>query len=289
MPTYNRRDLLERAIISVIGQDFDDWELIIIDDGSSDGTRQYVESIRNEKITYHYQENKGRSAARNKGLSLSAGVYICFLDSDDELLPSYLSTFRSIIAESNPKILLAGVYLQRKGMNTKIIPSKQKSDILIQILKGDFNLMPFCFQNETIIKVNFEESLFYGEDFQFLIPVLLENDLTSINTITSIVHDHNERTISKVFNTPDIAFKQFSTSILQTILKNEKRLEKLVGVKELKLLTKSKSENFIRTMARNDLSNAVKIKRELPNIGVNIFDLMFMRIKGFMANRIRLL
>jgi glycosyltransferase involved in cell wall biosynthesis len=89
IPTYNRASFLKEAIQSVLDQDyFSDsfashlFELIIIDDGSTDRTKEVVESF-GDRISYHYQEHKGVSAARNHGLQLARGAYIAFLDSDD--------------------------------------------------------------------------------------------------------------------------------------------------------------------------------------------------------------
>lgn len=89
IPTYNRAVFLSEAIQSVLDQDYFqtgavhiDWELLVIDDGSTDHTREIVKSFKN-RIQYHFQENKGVSAARNLGLRLSQGEFVAFLDSDD--------------------------------------------------------------------------------------------------------------------------------------------------------------------------------------------------------------
>jgi len=90
IPTYNRGVLLHKAIDSVLAQTFSDYELIIVDDGSTDGTRDVVARYGSGKIRYIFQENKGKSAARNLGIKLADGEYIAFLDSDDMFLPSKL-------------------------------------------------------------------------------------------------------------------------------------------------------------------------------------------------------
>lgn len=90
--TYNRADLIQRAIISVLNQTYKDFELIIVDDGSIDNTKEIIEKFKNKdsRIKYFYQENQGWPSALNKGLSLAQGEYIAFLDSDDEWLPQKL-------------------------------------------------------------------------------------------------------------------------------------------------------------------------------------------------------
>jgi len=89
--TYNRAPVLEEAIQSVLAQDFRDFELIVVDDGSTDGTRSILEKYSGS-LTTLYQENRGVSAARNSGIKRSSGAYISFLDSDDLWLPEKLST-----------------------------------------------------------------------------------------------------------------------------------------------------------------------------------------------------
>ncbi len=83
IPTYNRKDFLNIAIHSVLTQRFNNYELIVVDDGSIDGTRDLVASIRDERLIYIYQENKGVAYARNRGLDIARGEWIAFLDSDD--------------------------------------------------------------------------------------------------------------------------------------------------------------------------------------------------------------
>lgn len=89
LPTFNRADVIGRAIKSVQAQTFTDWELIIVDDGSTDDTAMVVRDL-DPRIRYIYQDNKGVSSARNTGLDQSRGQYIAFLDSDDEWLPHFL-------------------------------------------------------------------------------------------------------------------------------------------------------------------------------------------------------
>ena len=91
IPTYNRGWILQDAIDSVLDQDFSDYELIVVDDGSSDNTREILGAY-GDRITVLRQPNRGVSAARNRGINEAAGQLIAFLDSDDLWLPGKLST-----------------------------------------------------------------------------------------------------------------------------------------------------------------------------------------------------
>ena len=104
IPTYNRKKTLARAIQSVINQSLSPFEILIIDDGSNDGTEEWVkENFQN--IKYIYQNNRGVSSARNIGIENANGDWVAFLDSDDEWLSNKLHEQVKAI-ESNPKIKL---------------------------------------------------------------------------------------------------------------------------------------------------------------------------------------
>ena len=91
IPTYNRAALLPRAIRSVLNQSFQDFELIIVNDGSTDNTEEVVKSFEDNKIRYiRHEKNRGGSAARNTGIKAAQGQYIGLLDDDDEWLPEKL-------------------------------------------------------------------------------------------------------------------------------------------------------------------------------------------------------
>lgn len=97
VPCYNAASTIERAIRSVRQQSVEHWELILVDDGSSDDTAARISSICDSRIRLIHQENQGPSAARNHGMDLAQGEWLCFLDADDTLLPEALSTLLSAV------------------------------------------------------------------------------------------------------------------------------------------------------------------------------------------------
>ncbi len=96
IPTYNYEDFIWDAVDSVLNQSYSDYELIVVDDGSTDNTAEKLKKYKG-KIQYYYQKNQGPGAARNLGIKKSTGEYICFLDADDIFLPNKLEAQISLI------------------------------------------------------------------------------------------------------------------------------------------------------------------------------------------------
>lgn len=87
-PTFNRADYILESVDSVLAQSFQDWELLIVDDGSYDNTKELLQPYLNDqRIHYFYQQNQGQSVARNYALTKALGEFVCFLDSDNRWLP----------------------------------------------------------------------------------------------------------------------------------------------------------------------------------------------------------
>lgn len=106
LPTYNREKFLPEAFAAIAGQTFADWELIVVDDGSTDGTRELVPALTSgfsQPVRYIHQENQGAYGARNTGLDHATGKYIAFYDSDDLWLPHHLQDCVDGL-EANPDV-----------------------------------------------------------------------------------------------------------------------------------------------------------------------------------------
>ena len=117
IPLYNKSERVKIAIDSALHQDYDgEWEIVVVDDGSTDDSAEYVKAYQDDKIVYVYQPNAGVSAARNKGIATSKGEWIVFLDADDQLLPCALSTF-DLMLHKYPKcrFLVGSSIWRRKG------------------------------------------------------------------------------------------------------------------------------------------------------------------------------
>lgn len=109
MPTYNRADTIKRAIASVQAQTLEDWELIVVDDGSVDCTSDLISGL-DPRLKIVRQTNQGVAAARNRALAESRGDFIAFLDSDDEWLPHHLELMTCFLRHSGEQIVSAELW-----------------------------------------------------------------------------------------------------------------------------------------------------------------------------------
>jgi glycosyltransferase involved in cell wall biosynthesis len=129
IPTFNRAAIVGRAIRSVLAQTFEDWELIVVDDGSTDGTEQGVRSFSDHRIKYiRHERNRGGAAARNTGIRCARGEYVAFLDSDDEWLPGKLEKELDVFRDCDPEVGLVysgKIILDERGKVLKVrMPTK---------------------------------------------------------------------------------------------------------------------------------------------------------------------
>lgn len=132
--TYNRVDLLKRAIESVLAQTDVEWELLIIDDGSTDATRQLVVLYQSNhaNIRYYWQENSGVASAKNKGMQYAIGKYITFLDSDDFYLSDHLVNRKDVLLEfPDIDLLYGGVQI----IGDEYVPDRNKEGERIHLSK----------------------------------------------------------------------------------------------------------------------------------------------------------
>lgn len=111
-PTYNRAELVQATIKSVLAQSYTDWELVLVDDGSTDNTEEAIQLFLSDKrISYHKKHNSGQADSLNYGVARAKGEFIVFLDSDDEAYPNWLET---VVKEITPELGVLSVGAIRK-------------------------------------------------------------------------------------------------------------------------------------------------------------------------------
>lgn len=233
IPLYNREKLIKRAIESVLVQSFTDFELIIVDDCSSDESAKVVHGINDERIIYIKHEcNKGANAARNTAIKLARGKYIAFQDSDDEWLPNKLEKQMTIIENSSNKVGCVYTGFWRYENNSKrYIPEKWvrkfDGDILSEVLKGNFiSTQTMLIKTECIKTVGlFDEKLPRLQDWELVIRLAQEYEFAYVNEGLVNVY-HTQDSITSNSEKLRIAYNMIIDKNNELFLANKKILAK---------------------------------------------------------------
>lgn len=112
IPLYNKEKSIAKTINSILEQTYTNWELIVVDDGSSDGSADVVNSFSDNRIFYFKKENGGVSSARNYGVNMAKGEWIIFIDADDYFLPHALSVLSSCVIEYKCNVAVGNFYIE---------------------------------------------------------------------------------------------------------------------------------------------------------------------------------
>ena len=177
IPTYNSAKYIPDAINSILNQTFKDYEIIIVDDGSTDNTREILNKY-NSKIRYIYQENKGPSAARNIGIKNAKGKYIAFLDADDIWLPDKLQRQMKLFAnESSVSFVYTSSYIMNENgfiLRKMQCYNRSRRKILneLYLSKSIGNTSSTIIKKECFDKVGlFDETLTVAEDWDMWLRI----------------------------------------------------------------------------------------------------------------------
>lgn len=225
IPVYNGEESISISLDSLLKQTDLNFEVVIIDDGSKDGTREVVEkytSIDN-RFKYNYQTNGGVSAARNKGINVSQGEYICFLDSDDFYENSFIEKMVKQIEKESADICYCGYNIVSPRGKTKNRTNFKSGDILVDYILGKTSIHTtgWMIRKSALEKLNikFLEGVSWGEDFEFFCEVLARTKKTTFvkDYLTNYRIDFDYNRLS-AFSLDKID-KDFDS--IQRILKNE--------------------------------------------------------------------
>lgn len=125
IPTYNRREYLKETLDSVFAQGYRDYEVVVVDDGSTDGTEEMIKSS-GYKVRYYWQENAGDAAARNKLIELAQAEFITFIDSDDLLMPDAVERMIRTEEAEGGEVVVYGPYIRIDGSGKILGRSKRR-------------------------------------------------------------------------------------------------------------------------------------------------------------------
>ena len=260
MPVYNAEKTIERAILSIINQTYNNIELILINDGSIDGTeniiKKYIEKENKIDIKYYFQKNSGPSIAKNLGIDMAIGEYILFVDSDDTISENYIE---SLVINQKEGTLIGASYkiIEGTGKNNNdiIITNKIydiRNEILNDLVIGKLNgfVVLYLFNKEQMKEVYFEKDIRYMEDTLFLIKYIIKNNINNIIYLKDVYYNYYQTDGSITNDTNKIikniiSFTNSIRKIENIILKEEK---------ELKEICKKNRANRISKLIENNVS-----------------------------------
>ena len=202
IPTYNRVAFLPKAIESVLAQTYPDWELIIVDDGSTDNTHEVVSLYTDERITYIYQENAERSAARNNGIVHAKGEYVCFLDSDDYLLKSFLYDLNQAIVENGNEncLYFHDVILECDGHRRVFSePLPNRHENIVKYLLKNFRVIGVCqtpITRKLLVNNLFDTRFSLWEDTHLFLRLLAQENYIQTNVKGYVAVQHQQSTVA---------------------------------------------------------------------------------------------
>jgi hypothetical protein len=190
IPTCDRRELVKRAVASVLTQTMPSFEVIVVDDGSTDGTREALADL-DERLRYRWQPNRGAPSARNTGVRLARGEIVAFLDSDDVWLPDHLETLvgalerhpAAILASTCPGSLLAG---RQKPMRARLVDPLAET-FMHHSLPG-FTSCVAARREALVTAGGFDERLKVGDDPDMWLRLGLRGPFALVRRRTVVKH-----------------------------------------------------------------------------------------------------
>ncbi|PWH85318.1 glycosyltransferase family 2 protein [Brumimicrobium oceani] len=203
VPTYNRAHLICKTIDSILSQTFTNFEVIVVDDGSTDNTEVVISAKYGDKVKYYKKDNAERAAARNFGTHKSNGKYVLWFDSDDIMYPNYLANAIDIIDNKNaPEVLaLSHHYLNAEG--TEISREILQLDINKHLYKGNYFACNAVIVRKDIALDNLfneDRELTASEDYELWLRLAAQFKIHTSKKITWALIVHKERSVTSMID-----------------------------------------------------------------------------------------
>ncbi len=204
IPAYNRAYILPETIQSIQDQSYTNWEVIVVDDGSKDNTRELIESLSLEdnRIRYVFQQNAERSAARNNGADHALGNYLMFLDSDDKYTAGHLEKLKAFITEKQEPIALFFSnlsYLHEYGIEVPEIPVMEKGKEFEYLLLQPITPSRVCIHRKILNEFRFDPEIVIVEDLVLWVSIATKYPVFQLceNSLLYRIHEGNSVDLSK--------------------------------------------------------------------------------------------
>ncbi|WP_205499631.1 glycosyltransferase family 2 protein [Rufibacter psychrotolerans] len=200
IPTYNRANLITNTLLSVLNQTYQNFEIILVDDGSKDNTKEVVQTFSDTRLKYFPIQNGERGRARNFGFKRARGQYVVFFDSDDFMLPNHLEVIKSKIHEQGyPNFIASKFQFNRDGniVDSDLSGLKEGYYSIDLFLHGNPLACNFTVKRDNAELKLFEEDRAFAvvEDWMFLLENLRADKVYIIDRVTIYMNDHESRSM----------------------------------------------------------------------------------------------
>jgi len=247
IPLYNKGNYITTCLDSVLNQDFSNFEIIIVDDGSTDDSINEIKKFDDERIIIEQQENKGAAAARNKGVEIAKAKWIAFLDADDLWLENHLAELFLAIQEFPKESVFTsrlGIIRQHKQIDLAQYNFKLKSETQLlsyfeNSIKSDLlNTSGIVIEKAFFKKMNgFDEQIYSGQDTDLFIRIGLKKKIVFSSKNTFLYCEYSENNISK---TPRFKERLALLDAYQLKAENNPALEKYLDLNRFSIYLRSK-------------------------------------------------
>ncbi len=206
-PLFNKERFISDTLNSVLIQDFFDFEIVVIDDGSTDSSVEVVRSFNDKRIRLFKKSNGGVSSARNLGIIKSRGEYLFFLDADDVILKNSFSTFYNLINTFPNEMIFATNFVYSEGSDEYVYCRMLKQGVVINPFKDIFLLNIFLrfgnflfHKSLTNINCMFNESISISEDLEFIYKLIEGRSVVYSPTITFVYKRDNAELSKRILD-----------------------------------------------------------------------------------------
>lgn len=198
IPAYNRAHMIKETLESTFLQTYSNYEIIVVDDGSTDNTEEVVKSVNNSKVIYHKKINEERAVARNTGFLLAKGDYVTLLDSDDFLYPNHFEEAIKYI-NSNEDVNVLRFDFDVVDSDKKVLQiAAMPSDINQKMIHGNYmGCSGIIIKKEVAVAYQFngDRNLSGSEDYELWMRLAARFKIHTPNIITCSLHSHEERSV----------------------------------------------------------------------------------------------
>ncbi|MFB6226503.1 MAG: glycosyltransferase family 2 protein [Candidatus Paceibacteria bacterium] len=299
IPTYNCAPWIQEAIESILNQTYKNIEIIIIDDGSTDNTKEVLEPyIKKNKIKYFYQENQGSAKARNKGVKKAQGEYIAFLDADDIWLPKKTEKqIKSIKKHPKIKLVISNSYLTNEegrviNKYTNFIPEDTKDIIKDFFLRKIGKNTPTIFaERKAVLSIGgFDGSLPQREDHFFLMKMSQKYKIKHLKEPLVKIRDRENSTGQLPLGDPSKILDEFMPFINKSI-KEFSFLKKYRDKEEAKLYHSIANRYYNHKKRVKTMQYSIKsIKKSFPGVPKKLIFILlasFLPVPIFISKKIK--